>query len=209
MEATYQVVFRGKLLTGFDQETVECNLAALFKSDRARIRALLAQPKVVLKSGISRDDGTRYEEALRKAGLMVALISESPESAADFTSAATATPAQAEAAAPPTASTAAEPTLAEVGAILSDVSRPASFSVNTEHFTLADVGALIDTSARLAAPKEYDLSKLSVAPVGEVLAEKTSVAPPAVDLSGLSLAPLEDAPKPDELSDFWRKAERE
>ena len=76
-EPTFQIVFRGKILGGFDRAQVRANLAQMFRSEPARIDALLDAPKTVLKSGLTRDAANRYQEALRAAGIMVAVIGES------------------------------------------------------------------------------------------------------------------------------------
>lgn len=222
-ESTWQVVFRGKLLSGFTPEQVAQNLAALFKSDVARTTALLAQPKVVLKAGLSREVAERYQAALRQAGLMVALISEAPIAAG----VAAATPlAPAPAPVAPTASTpmatstttsaadapaatrptAATPTLAAPGALLSDTRPTPSVEIDTSRLKLDALGVTIDTSPKPTLARDFDLSGLSVDQSGAPIAVKPKAEPPQVDLSALSVAPIDVVDKAP--SEFWAKIER-
>lgn len=230
-EPTWQVVFRGKLLTGFAPEQVAQNLAALFKSDVARTSALLAQPKVVLKSGLTREMAERYQAALRQAGLMVALISEAPVAAgvsaqvAAPAPPATPAPAPAAASAPvapvsapprpapapvaatpvsPAAPTAA-PTLAAPGALLSDAKPAKPVAIDTSRLKLDAPGVVIDTSPKPKLARNFDLSGLSVDQSGAPIAVKPKAEPPKLDLSGLSVAPIEVVDKAP--SAFWAKVE--
>ncbi|MCU0755992.1 MAG: hypothetical protein MUE46_12850 [Xanthomonadales bacterium] len=227
-EATWQVVFRGKLLSGFAPEQVAQNLAALFKTDTARTAALLTQPKVVLKAGVSREVGERYQAALRQAGLVVALISEAPiaagvaaaESAptppAPTTAAAAPAPAPVSAprpmpatlpatgpavAAPP----AAAPSLAAPGALLSDTKPVRPVEIDTSRLKLDAPGVVIDTRPKPRLERNFDLSGLSVDQSGAPIAVKPKAEPPKLDLSGLSVDPIEVKDKPP--SAFWSKIE--
>lgn len=227
-EATWQVVFRGKLLTGFAPEQVAQNLAALFKTDVTRTAALLAQPKVVLKAGVSREVGERYQAALRQAGLVVALISEAPiaagVAAAEPVTAPTVTATPGAASQPPMAlrsvpasspappaaivpapSAAAPPTLAAPGALLSDARPARPVEIDTSRLKLDAPGVIIDTRPKPKLARDFDLSGLSVDQSGAPIAVKPKAEPPKVDLSGLSVAPIEVVDKAP--SAFWSKVE--
>lgn len=222
-ESTWQVVFRGKLLSGFTPEQVAQNLAALFKSDVARTTALLAQPKVVLKAGLSREVAERYQAALRQAGLMVALISEAPivaGVAAAMPVAPTPAPVAPSSATPVTTSstppaadaptqreaTTATPTLAAPGALLSDARPTPPVEIDTSRLKLDALGVTIDTRPKPALARDFDLSGLSVDQSGAPIAVKPKAEPPQVDLSTLSVAPIEVVDKAP--SEFWAKIER-
>jgi hypothetical protein len=224
-DPTWQVVFRGKLLTGFAPEQVAQNLAALFKTDVARTSALLAQPKVVLKSGLPREMAERYQAALRQAGLMVALISEAPIAAGVAAEVAAPTPAPVLAPTPPATAApprpsptpaavataavpnpTAIPTLAAPGALLSDAKPVKPVEIDTSRLKLDAPGVVIDTRPKPKLARNFDLSGLSVDQSGAPIALKPKVEPPKVDLSGLSVAPIEVVDKAP--SAFWAKVER-
>jgi hypothetical protein len=164
-EPTYQIVFRGKILSGFDRDQVRNNLAGLFRTDPARIDAILDAPKTVLKSGIGKEAATRYQEVLRGAGIMVAVMAEASEASAPV-----AAPAPASAPAAPPAPAA-----------------PASSAPAADGLTLAPVGTqLLPPQAKVQ--REFDLSAMSLAPVGAVIGDQTRPSARQFDLSALSLA---------------------
>lgn len=186
-EPSYQIVFRGKILSGYTREQVRSNLAQLFRTDPARIDALLDAPKTVLKAGISKDAATRYQDALRQAGIMVAMMAEAPIAAADTASAGSTIPGPAPqvptvaASTPPPATAASQP--------------PA---VAATGLTLAAVGErILPPQAKTAA--QIDTSGLSLAPAVGPLVEAKPVAAPQFDLSGISIAtdtgPIDRTPK--------------
>lgn len=207
-EPLYQIVFRGKILTGYTREQVRANLAQLFRTDPARIDALLDAPKTVLKTGISKEAATRYQEALRQAGIMVAMMAEVPITAA--AEAATAAPpppaplqrAPAERASeqPPAAaavapSPSAPPrtglTLAAPGERIIPEQTRVTAQINTSGLTLAPAaGPLIDAKP-IAAP-QFDLSGISIATDTGPIDRSPKASPLQIDTSALSL----DAPPP-------------
>lgn len=223
-DPTWQVVYRGKLLTGFAPEQVAQNLAALFKTDATRTAALLSQPKVVLKSGLDREVAQRYQEALRQAGMMVALVSETPLAAGVTApqapaAAAPAPPAAAPPAPPPipprpatpatpapAAAPASAPTLAAPGALLSDAKPARPVEIDTSRLKLDALGVVIDTSPKPTLARNFDLSGLSVDQSGAPIAVKPKAEPLKVDLSGLSVEPAQI--KDTAPSSFWAKVER-
>ena len=193
----FQIIFRGKLLSGFTLEQARANLAQLFRTDESRIGTLLAQPKWVIKAGVSKEMAQKIQEAMRNAGLMVAVMVDEAASAAlaapaPSTSAALAAPATSAAlaapstsaalaaqptsisAAPPVAATApsgvAAPAIAPVAA------QPAQ-AATIKIASVTPINAVIDTpsaDAPLAIkPKvaafEPDLSSFSLAAVGAVI----------------------------------------
>jgi hypothetical protein len=195
MEATFQVVFRGKLLSGFNAEQVASNLATLFKTDTARAAGMLAQPKWVVKVGLSKDAAQRYQEALRAAGMMVAVIQDEPAAAAPA-------PTQATSPAPPAVVTIASAVLgtppaaatseATTDAPLEAKARPPVFNPDLSAYSLAEPGVvLIDVAKAKVAPVQIDTNALSLAELGVVLAQAPKVKPLQMDLSALSVAPIE------------------
>jgi len=70
----YQVVFRGEIARGTGIEAVKANLAKLFKTDDARIAHLFSGKAIVLKKGLSREDGERYRALIEKAGALCEVV---------------------------------------------------------------------------------------------------------------------------------------
>ncbi len=182
-EPTFQIVFRGKILGGFDRDRVRANLAQLFKIDLTRVDALLDAPKTVLKTGLGKDAAARYQEALRQAGIMVAVIGESNAAVvADE--------------APKPSSMA---TTREILPVPPPPVAPPAEAIAPTGMTLAEPGVqLLPPQIRKRA--EIDTSALTLAQPGVVLVEKRAVAAPAFDLSGISIAsgtdPIDARPKP-------------
>lgn len=198
-ESTFQIVFRGKLLAGFERDQVRANLAQLFKSDPARIDALLDAPKTVLKAGLPREAANRYQEVLRQAGIMVALIGDStvstPASISPAAASIVAEPSviTTPSAMPPNAITPPPTNLAvDPHAVANAVTSTA------RGFTLAAAGEQIIPSARSDDP-QIDTSSLSLAAVGVTLVEGRAVTPPHFNLDSMSIAadsgPIDKTPK--------------
>lgn len=70
----YQVVFRGEIAPDTRIEVVKVNLAKLFKTDDARIERLFSGKEMVLKKGLSREDGERYQALLEQAGALCEVV---------------------------------------------------------------------------------------------------------------------------------------
>lgn len=178
-EPTFQIVFRGKILGGFDRDQVRANLSRMFKIDPSRVDMLLDAPKTVLKTGLGKDAAARYQEALRQAGIMVAVIGES-----------SATSATEDAPAPLPMATTRE---------IQPIAEPPAEAVAPSGLTLAEPGVqLLPPQARTRA--EIDTSALSLAQPGVVLVEKRAIVAPEFDLSGISIGsdadPIDMRPKP-------------
>ena len=229
-EPTFQIVFRGKILGGFDRNQVRQNLAQLFKTDPARIDAMLDAPKTVLKAGVSKEVASRYQEALRQAGIMVAVIGDAPVAAAPAASASqspaptaastptpTPTPTKDSAAtSPAAAATPAAPSAAAGTAslslalpgerILPPVVRKVA-NINTSSLSLAQSGLPLVEHRPIPEPK-FDLSHMSVATDNTPIDNSPKPAALVVDLSKLSLAEVQIAPEkaPTELQKLLSSA---
>lgn len=211
-EPRFQIVFRGKLLAGFDLAQVRGNLAKLFRVDEARIGAMLAQPKWVVKAGLDKAGAQRFQEALRDAGMMVAVMNDVPAAApvaAQGPSAAVATPA-------PTSTSVPQPVSAAVSvvpapaAIAGDRAVPVSsitagvadtplavkpavkaFEPDLSAFSLAPVGAVIVEKVVKPQARQYDLSQFTVAAPGTQLVEKVRVKAAEIDTSAMRIEAVE------------------
>lgn len=211
-EQLFQIIFRGKLLSGFTLDQARANLALLFRTDEARIGAMLAQPKWVIKSGVSKEMAQKIQEAMRNAGLMVAVMAdESAGTIASAVASASAAPPTASApsaapvapviAAPPiqvAAEKMAPPT--PVNAVVDTPSadaplavkpKVAAFEPDLSSFSLAEVGAIIDPSGPKKAERSFAVEQFSLANPGAQLVDKKPIVAKPIDTSGLSLVAAE------------------
>lgn len=208
-EPRFQIVFRGKLLAGFELEQVRSNLAKLFRVDEGRIGAMLAQPKWVVKAGLDKAQAQRFQDALREAGMMVAVMNDlpapasvgaaTPPSSANSTSTITPVAPVFTQAPPPIASAASsdEITAATADTPLAIKPQVKAYEPDLSAFSLAPVGALIDQSTAKPQPREYDISNLTVAAPGAQLVEKKPVKTLEIDTSSMRVEAVESiAEKP-------------
>lgn len=204
-EPRFQIVFRGKLLAGFDLPQVCSNLAKLFRVDEARIGAMLAQPKWVVKAGLDKAQAQRFQDALREAGMMVAVMNDAPTTGAPSApavsvasqpipapAATAATPAAVIAAPPAAAQATTQATGVEITATTADTPlavRPAvkAYEPDLSAFSLAPVGAVIDQQSVKPQARDYDLSGLTVAAPGTQIVEKKVVKALEIDTSAMQV----------------------
>ena len=78
----YQIVFRGRVAPGHDEATARANMAKLFKVDAERVDQLFSGGRQVLKRGLDRESADRYRGVLRKAGVIVSIVSVATEESA-------------------------------------------------------------------------------------------------------------------------------
>ena len=228
-EQLFQIIFRGKLLSGFTLEQARANLAQLFRTDEARIGAMLAQPKWVIKSAVGKETAQKIQEAMRNAGLMVAVMADESAAAVPNVAAAPNAAAAPNVAAVPSAA-AAPSSVAAVAAPLQAANvkitpitpvnaaidipsadaplavkpKVAAFEPDLSNFSLAELGAIIDPSGPKKAERSFALEQFSLANAGAQLIEKRPVAPKAIDTSGLSLV-ASDIPKEPKLTALQRE----
>ena len=222
-EQLFQIIFRGKLLSGFTLEQARANLAQLFRTDEARIGAMLAQPKWVIKSAVGKETAQKIQEAMRNAGLMVAVMADESAAAVPNVAAVPSAAAIPSAAAAPSAvpAVAAQPQAANVkitpitpvnaaidipsaDAPLAVKPKVAAFEPDLSNFSLAELGAIIDPSGPKKAERSFALEQFSLANAGAQLIEKRPVAAKAIDTSGLSLV-ASDIPKEPKLTALQRE----
>jgi uncharacterized membrane protein YjgN (DUF898 family) len=67
------VLFRGRIVEGFDREQVKTTFGRLFKLDQGKLDALFSQGKVVLKKSVSKEEASRIASKLRGIGMLVEL----------------------------------------------------------------------------------------------------------------------------------------
>lgn len=159
----YQVVVTGQIAPGAQLEQVKEKVARLFNAPPAKLSALFAGTRAVVKKGLDEAAAERYVAVLCEAGLV----------------------ALAEPVAPVTQTA---PTLAPVGVTLIDAPRVAAPTIDTSALSMAPAGGHLVEITPLAAPS-IDTRHLSAAPPGERLVEASVTAPPAIDIGHLSMAP--------------------
>jgi hypothetical protein len=192
-EELFQVVFRGKILTGFSIEQVRASLAGMFKTDEARIAAQLAMPKWVIKASISKAIAQQIQERLRAIGMMVAVIADDAAVATSLAQPSPNESSEARASDSPT-----EP--------LESKAKVPAFAADLSAYSLAEVGAIMDETSAPKPQQSYNLAQFSLAEVGVQIVEKAPVVPLKVDISSLSLAPAE-IPSDEPKSALWREME--
>lgn len=187
-DSDYRVVFEGQIAEGFSIGMVKKNLAKLFKADAERIATIFSGQAVVLKRNIDHPTALKYQAALQKAGAITTLKS-----------AAGATESMATEAPPPAAPT-ADPdqddwSIAPAGSELLRANERRKYeeaNLDVSHISIASSFMSFDSepdpSSAAVAP---DTSHISVAAVGETLADDTQkVAPVAVNDLQASIAPV-------------------
>lgn len=160
---TYQVVVTGQIAPGAQLDQVKEKVARLFNAPPAKLSALFAGARAVVKKGLDQAAAERYVAALREAGLV----------------------ALAEPVAPVTQTT---PTLAPVGVTLIDAPRVAAPMIDTSALSMAPAGGhLVEVTPPI--PPEIDTRRLSAAPPGEKLVEAPVTPTPIIDIGHLSMSP--------------------
>ncbi len=208
---TFQVIFRGKLLSGFSLETAANNIAALFKTDAARATTMLQQSKWVIKTGLSKESAQKYQDALRGAGMMVAIMQDDPtDSAAVSVPGVTTQQAVSQSNVGATDTPAAipndeTPTPATSGPRdepLEYKAKVPAFNPDLSAYSLAEPGViLVDQLANKAKSVDINTQGLTLAEPGVVLAEVKPVARKSIDTSTLSVEELKVEEQP--LSPLW------
>ncbi len=202
-DATFDVVFSGKLQAGVEPAQVRENLARLFRTEPAKLAHLFTGQPVPIKRGVDAATALQYQAALAKAGALVELV----DTSADAAPAVAASSAHVAASAPKPASPRAAPvtvppamaardappiapdySVAEPGVLLVEPVAVTPPAIDTQHLSVAAAGELLVEPTSVVAPA-YDLSGLSLDPPGTTLSDVKPAPPAQYDLSALSLAP--------------------
>lgn len=196
-EPSYQVIFRGKILTGFDRDQVRRNLAQLFKTDPTRIDTLLDAPKTVLKAGIGKDAAARYQDVLRQAGIMVAVMADAPAASASAPA-----PVPAPNQTPPVAATGTSAPVAPVPAVTRQITPVAAPVARSGALSLAAAGERIIPAHQRVAPS-INTSALRLSTSSTPLDTSPKPQAPSFDLSQFQVvvdsSPIDNSPRPKAL----------
>ena len=184
----FDVVFFGILQAGKDKDAVMQNMAALFKTDAAKLAPYFAGGRKVIKGKINADAAEKYKTALENVGLVIkieacesAQSKESTQSSADDK--------QNNESNIDTGGISIAPVGADV--MENPVEVPAQKIDDISDITMADAGAdVIENPVEAPIQKIEDISDISIAEVGsDVLDQHPEVIPQKIDdISGISLA---------------------
>ena len=167
-EQLFDVVFFGILQPGKEKEAVMKNMAALFKTDTAKLAPYFAGGRKVIKGKINAAAAEKYKIALENVGLTIKL-EECAEQQAETDK--------------PTSQASTEK------AADNRQQRDAK-AADTDDLTVAPVGVdVIENPVEPVAQKIADISSITVAEVGtDVLEHPTEVTPQEIDDIDASLA---------------------
>ena len=193
MSNTYEVVFNGEIIDGYDAAETRAKIGKLFNADETKIARLFSGSSIVIKKNLDQTTANKYLGAFKNAGA-VAIVRDT--AAVEEITAAPPPVSEAENTAP--ASTNAANSAAsifehsgEAAAHLSAAPQPqVQLDSNPDLSELSlreNTGNLIDPSDDTPVP-EIDTSEFSLAETGTDLAEKKDEpAPVEADLSGITL----------------------
>ncbi|MDH5393458.1 MAG: hypothetical protein OEY11_09755 [Gammaproteobacteria bacterium] len=191
MSNTFEVVFKGEVIDGFDATETREKIGKLFNADETKIARLFSGNNVVIKKNLDQATANKYIAAFEKAGAIAtvrdAAVTTNTPPAATQTENKTAP---------------AEPTGASHSGIVFEHSGEASAHLTPAPQTQIQLdsnpdlsslslreasGNLVDTADEVPEAS-IDTSEFTLAEAGTDLAEKKEeVAPLNTDLSGISL----------------------
>ena len=184
----FDVVFFGILQAGKDKETVMQNMAALFKTEPAKLAPYFAGGRKVIKGKINAEAAAKYQTALENVGLVIKLepceaASQTPSSTSDNTD-----NDQANSAADNSGIT-----MAAVGADVLENPVPVIPQKidDISDLTMAEAGVdVIENPVQIPAQKIEELSDITVAELGADVLEhhEEIVAPVIEEIPGISIA---------------------
>lgn len=79
-QETYDLLFSGELVAGFELSQVKKNIQMLFRIDEAKTDLLFSGKAVTLKKGLDAEAANKYRVAMKKAGARVVVIQAEPAS---------------------------------------------------------------------------------------------------------------------------------
>lgn len=212
-DKTFEVVFRGRVLKGYETADVKKKLAALFKINEATAEKLFSGKRVTVKKGLDEATARKYRDVLRSAGANASIVTVG--AGGNAPKAASKPAAESASAAPgedPSAGEDGTWVLDPVGTVLAQADKPDSPQIDVSGMSIAEVGTVFDTPAIAEAPQfnfseftvddpgqtivepevvedaEFDLSGLSAGEPGEVLPQPEAVPPAEIDTEGLAMA---------------------
>ena len=173
MSNTFEVVFSGEVLDGYDPAETRAKVGKLFNADEAKIARLFSGNSVVIKKNLDQATANKYVGAFKNAGAKAIARDTAAPPVAEVE--------EIQAAAPPPA----EPAPAAKPAVT-----PSSGPVNTsvfEHSSTAEAPPAPKTQVEMDA--NPDLSAFSLREnTGNLVDPSANTPEPDIDLGGLSVA---------------------
>lgn len=192
-EELFDVVFFGILQPGKDKETAMQNMAALFKTDAAKLAPYFAGGRKVIKGNINAAAAEKYKTALENIGLSIKL--EAAATTPDESAKATNTPdanKESQDNKPEIDTTGLSIAAAGSDVIENPVEAPVQKIDDISSITMAEAGAnVIENPTETPAQKIDDISDITMAETGsDVLANPSpAIIPQKIDdIPGISLA---------------------
>lgn len=191
MSNTFEVVFSGEVIDGYDAAETRAKIGKLFNADEAKIARLFSGSSIVIKKNLDQATANKYLGAFKNAGA-VAIVRDAAE-VEEIT-----------AAAPPASETSApaSPNTANSAASIFEHSGEASAHLRAAPKAQVELDSnpdlselsLRESTGNLVEPSEetpepvIDTSEFTLAATGTDLAEKKDEpAPLEADLSGITL----------------------
>lgn len=232
MSERYDICFSGQLLEGHDAKTVRDRLAKLFKADRATLDKLFSGKTQIIKRGCDKATALQYKKAMENAGAQpIFRTSAQPDSKTTSQGALGTAPApssnKASAGTHNSGITLAPPQsdvlrdnerqvvverkvdtsmlqLDEAGSLLTNKPPVPATLVDTDHISVAEVGAEIPNLLSPEAPPAPSTDDIQLAETGADMSDSSPPAPkaPQVDLSALKIEP----PGSDILEEHQRRS---
>lgn len=178
-EELFDVVFFGILQAGKDKETAMQNMAAMFKTDAAKLAPYFAGGRKVIKGKINADTAEKYRAALENIGLVIKL--EPYETS------------QSEQAAPGSDNAGSDNTGSDNAQKTTDAKQGNDANIDTGDLSVAPVGVdVIENPVEVPAQKIDDIGDISMAEVGANVVENPVEVPAQKieDISDISMAEL-------------------
>jgi len=175
MSNTFEVVFSGEVLDGFDPAETRAKIGKLFNADEAKIARLFSGNSVVIKKGLDETTANKYLGAFKNAGAK-AIVRDAAAPAAEA-------PVQEIQAAPP-------PAEAPATAPSKPASTPASSGSSMfEHSGEASEHVSAAPKTQIQLDSNPDLSEFSLREGDGNLVDPSGDVPEAeIDVDGISLA---------------------
>jgi hypothetical protein len=196
-EPLFNIVFYGIIQPDKDRDTVVQNMAALFKTDPAKLAPYFAGGRKVIKANVDELVAEKYRVTLENIGLVIKI--EDVESAAET----------------PTKESEKQPETAAQQQTADQTPPADDKPIDTGDISMAEVGAdVIENPVEVTPQPIDDISDISMAEVGaDVIENPVEVTPqPIDDISDISMAevgadvienPVEVTPQPiDDISDI-------
>ncbi|MAZ05340.1 hypothetical protein [Marinobacter sp. SS8-8] len=185
----FQLVFKGECVPGTDLEAARNNARTLFKASLEQVDRMFSGQSVVIRNRLEEVQAEKYRAVLKKHG-MVAYVQPMADARPAAASPAAASPQPKPPAAPaPVAQKRGAAPQTEPGDRLPVAGEKVDDILSGSGLSLAPVGETLAEPSEVEPPMFQHLDEWSLAPAGSDLGVERNLPPPVVpDVSHLSLA---------------------